>query len=177
MLKQLIRSIDVFKSKRKIIKKAKYLGKNIVINDKVKINSNTYIGNNVGINGLIIRENGEVKIGDNVSIAKGCLILTGNHNYNTGLPYGKENIYKKVKIEDNVWIGQNVTILGGVKIGEGAIIQAGAVVVKDIPALGIAGGNPAKVFKFRLKEEYENLKKEKKINIFTNKKKNIVNPY
>ena len=176
MLKQLIRSIDVFKSKRKIIKKAKYLGKNIVINDKVKINSNTYIGNNVGINGLIIRENGEVKIGNNVSIAKGCLILTGNHNYNTGLPYGKENIYKKVKIEDNVWIGQNVTILGGVTIGEGAIIQAGSVVVWDIPKLALAGGNPAKPFKYRDEDLYKEMKLKNMYHIFKAKKKYIINP-
>lgn len=113
MIKHLIRMIDVFKSKRKILRKAKQLGKNIVINDKVKINNNTYFGNNIGINGLTIREGGEVRIGDNISIAKGCLILTGNHNYNTGLPYGEDNIYKKVEIQDNVWIGQNVTILGG----------------------------------------------------------------
>lgn len=177
MLRKLQRVIDIYKSKKKMIKKARKLGKNIIINDRVKINQNTEIGDNVLLNGLIIRESGNVKIGSNISIAKGCLILTGNHDYRFGLPYSENNIYKDVIIEDNVWIGQNVTILGGVKIGEGAIIQAGAVVVKDIPALGIAGGNPAKVFKLRLKEEYEKLKKENKINIFTNKKKNIVNPY
>ena len=63
------------------------------------------------------------------------------------------------------------------KLEREQLYKAGAVVVKDIPALGMAGGNPAKVFKLRLKEEYEKLKKENKINIFTNKKSNIVNPY
>ncbi len=47
-------------------------------------------------------------------------------------------------------------------IGEGAIIQAGSVVCKDIPPLAIAGGHPAIPFKYRDKEHYENLKKEKK---------------
>ena len=48
------------------------------------------------------------------------------------------------------------------KIGEGAIIQGGAVVHGEIPPLAIAGGNPAKVFKYRNKEHYEQLKKENK---------------
>lgn len=71
-------------------------------------------------------------------------------------------ITKDVVIGDNVWLGINVIILGGVTIGEGAIIQAGAVVVKDIPPLGIAGGNPAQVFKYRDIEHYKKLKREKK---------------
>lgn len=50
----------------------------------------------------------------------------------------------------------------GVTIGEGAIIQAGAVVVSDIPPCAIAGGAPAKVFKYRNKEHYYKLKQEKK---------------
>ena len=175
MLKQLIRAIDIFKSKRKIIKKAKYLGNNIVINDKVQINSNTYIGNNVGINGLTIRESGKVKIGNNISIAKGCLILTGNHNYKTGLPYGDDSIYKNVEIQDNVWIGQNVTILGGVTIGEGAIIQAGSVIVWDIPKLALAGGNPAKPFKYRDEKLYNEMKDKGVYHYFKTKKKYMIN--
>jgi len=65
-------------------------------------------------------------------------------------------------IEDNVWLGHRVIILGGVTIGEGAIIQAGSVVVKDIPKYAIAGGHPAKVFKYRDIKHYNRLKKEKK---------------
>jgi acetyltransferase-like isoleucine patch superfamily enzyme len=55
-----------------------------------------------------------------------------------------------------------VIVLGGVSIGEGAIIQAGSVVVKDIPKYAIAGGHPCKVFKYRDIEHYEKLKKERK---------------
>ena len=65
-------------------------------------------------------------------------------------------------IEDNVWLGQNVTILQGIKIGEGAIIQAGSVVVSDIPSCSIAGGHPAKVFKKRNEEHYYKLKQEER---------------
>ena len=63
-------------------------------------------------------------------------------------------------IEDNVWIGNRVIILPGVTIKEGAIIQAGSVVVGDIEKCGIAGGHPAKVFKYRDIEHYEKLKSE-----------------
>lgn len=177
MLRKLQRVIDIYKSKKKILKKAKKLGRNIIINDRVKINNNTYLGNNILMNGLIIRENGKVVIGNNVSFAKGCLILTGSHDYKSGLPYGQNDIYKDVTIEDNVWIGQNVIILGGVTIGEGAVIQAGSIIVFDIPPLALAGGNPAKPFKYRDKLEYEKLKEENKVNIFTHKKRHIINSY
>ena len=48
-----------------------------------------------------------------------------------------------------IWIGGRVIILPGRKIGKGAIIGVGAVVVKDVPDYAIVGGNPAKVLKFR----------------------------
>lgn len=50
-----------------------------------------------------------------------------------------------VIIEDDVWIGYNATILKGVTIGQGAIIQPGAVVIRDIPAGAIVSGNPAQI--------------------------------
>ncbi len=88
------------------------------------------------------------------------VVLTQSHNWQGELlPYDHTNIQKPVIIGDNVWVGINVTILPGVTIGEGVIIQAGAVVVRDIPALAIAGGNPAAVFKYRDKAHYSELKK------------------
>ena len=91
-------------------------------------------------------------------------MITSNHNYDFGecIPYDGTIIDKDVQIADNVWLGENVTVLGGVTIGEGAIIQAGSVVVSDIPACAIAGGSPARQFKERDKAHYEALKKEKK---------------
>ena len=62
-----------------------------------------------------------------------------------------------------MWIGSRVTIIPGVSIGEGAVIGAGAVVTHDIPPLAVAGGNPAKVIKYRNQEVYEKLKSEKRI--------------
>ncbi|WP_242984146.1 hypothetical protein [Clostridium putrefaciens] len=54
-------------------------------------------------------------------------------------------------------------VLSGITIGEGAIIQAGSVVVKDIPKCSIAGGSPAKVFKYRDIEHYKELKGNGKV--------------
>ena len=56
-------------------------------------------------------------------------------------------------IGNDVWIGQNVTVMPGVHIGDGAIIAANSVVVKDIPPYHIAGGNPCKIIKKRFDDE------------------------
>jgi acetyltransferase-like isoleucine patch superfamily enzyme len=91
-------------------------------------------------------------------------MITQIHNYDYGdkIPYDDTYINKDVLIKDNVWLGSRVVILGGVTIGEGAIIQAGSVVVSDIPDYAIAGGHPAKVFKYRDKEHYNKLKRAEK---------------
>lgn len=56
-------------------------------------------------------------------------------------------------VGNDVWIGQNVTVMPGVNIGDGAIIAANSVVTKDIPAYCIAGGNPCKIIKRRFDDE------------------------
>lgn len=105
-----------------------------------------------------------VRIGNYFHSGKNCHIITHAHNYDCGLfiPYDDKDYNKDVTIGDCVWFGEGVTILGGVSIGEGAIIQAYSTVVSDIPECGIAGGHPAKVFRYRDKEHYEKLKREKK---------------
>jgi acetyltransferase-like isoleucine patch superfamily enzyme len=93
-------------------------------------------------------------------------MINSYHKYDNAdaIPYDtKEKIDKDITIKDNVWIGDRVLILGGVTIGEGVIIQAGAVIVKDIEDFGIAGGNPAKVFKYRDLVHYKKLNNENKI--------------
>ena len=127
------------------------------------LSSNTILGRNPNFNGLVINGCGRVSFGDNFHSGIGCLIITQNHNYlGDAIPYDSTYIVKDVTIGDNVWLGDRVIILGGVTIGEGAIIQAGSVVVKDIPPLAIAGGHPAIPFKYRDKEHYYRLKSEKK---------------
>ena len=74
------------------------------------------------------------------------------------IPYDNTFVHKPVIIGDCVWIGAYVILLPGTKIGDGSIIQAGSVVHGEIPPMAIAGGNPAKVFAWRNKEHYDELK-------------------
>ncbi len=133
------------------------------INHRSSVTINTHIGSNVHFNGLVIQGGGKVFIGNNFHCGNDCLFITSVHNYEgKALPYDDTYIHKDILIEDNVWIGSRVIILGGVNIGEGAIIQAGSVVVWDIPSCAIAGGHPAKVFKYRDIEHYNELKRDNK---------------
>jgi chloramphenicol O-acetyltransferase type B len=138
-------------------------GPGLRVNAPSRVNERTHLGTNVHMNGLRISGRGQTFIGDNFHSGSDCLILTQNHNYEgTALPYDSTYIVRDVIIGDNVWLGDRVIILPGAKIGEGAIIQAGSVVVGEIPRCGIAGGHPAKVFRYRDLEHYEKLKAERR---------------
>lgn len=70
--------------------------------------------------------------------------------------------HKEVKIGNDVWIGAKTMILGGITVGDGAIIGAGAVVTKDVPPYAIIGGVPAKLIRYRFeKNVVEDLLKSK----------------
>ncbi len=86
----------------------------------------------------------EITIGNNVAISENVTIWdTDAHSI-----VGKEDkMTQAISIGNHVWIGNNVTILKGVIIGDGAIIAAGSLVNKSIPARCLAGGVPAKVIK------------------------------
>lgn len=129
-----------------------------------QLSSYTYLGKNCSFNGMKIYGKGKVVVGDNFHSGEDIAIYTTIHNYDNGnaIPYDSTYIHKDVKIGDNVWIGSRVIILGGIKIGEGAIIQAGSVVSQDIPEFAIAGGNPAQIFKYRDIDHYNKLKNQKK---------------
>ena len=133
-------------------------------NFKCIFTKTTEIGSNCHFNGMHISGKGRVVIGNNFHSGKKIRVITTFHNFDRGeaLPYDETSYSKDVIIEDNVWLGESVMILGGVTIGEGAVIQAGSVVCKDVPPLAIAGGHPAVAFKYRDKEHYERLKAEGK---------------
>lgn len=59
-----------------------------------------------------------------------------------------------IVVGDDVWIGFGATILDGVKLGQGSVIAAGAVVTKDVPPYAVVGGVPARVLKYRFDQEY-----------------------
>lgn len=138
-------------------------GRRIIANRRTIAGSNVILGDNVNFNGMKISKGGLVKIGDNFHSGDGCRIIAQHHNYEgDGIPYDNTYINSDITIEDNVWLGHNVTILGNTTIGEGSIIQAGSTVVSSIPKYSIAGGHPAKVFKTRNIEHYEELKQKRK---------------
>ena len=139
-------------------------GENCKANSRCHFTRKTHLGYNCNFNGCTINGNGCVTIGNNFHSGAGLKMITTYHNYDKGeqIPYDGTNIDKDIRIGDQVWIGTDVLILGGVTIGEGAVIQAGSVVVFDIPACAVAGGNPAQVFKIRDEEHYYELKKAQK---------------
>lgn len=110
------------------------------------------IGDNVGISqSCFIQVRGNVKIGSYVIMGPGVSIFSENHNANNTDEYimNQGATRKGVTIEDGVWLGAKCTILDGVTIGRHAIVAAGSVVTKDVPAYGIVGGIPAKLIKNR----------------------------
>ena len=140
----------------------KSFGEGSRVNKFCKFTKNTIIGSNCHFNGMKIYGHGTVKIGNNFHSGKYITIRTSYHNYDAGeaLPYDSTWITRDVTIGENVWIGEGVTILAGVTIGEGAVIQAASCVTSNVPALAIAGGHPAKVFKYRDENHYYRLKEQ-----------------
>ncbi|HJM44385.1 MAG TPA: acyltransferase [Candidatus Poseidoniaceae archaeon] len=150
----------------KIVKKqVGKFGSDFKVNGMCRLNKSVIIKNNVNLNGMNVQGNGQVIIGNNFHSGKEILLITQNHNWKNAkkIPYDDEYILTKITIEDNVWLGSRVTIVGNTTIGEGSIIQAGSVVVNDIPPLSIAGGHPATVFSKRDEGHYNECKKMNKI--------------
>ena len=90
-----------------------------------------------------------IEIGDNVNVSPEVYILTYQHDPQspTFASYGAP-----VVIEDHAWIGVRAILLPGVRIGEGAVVAAGAVVASDVPPYTIVAGVPATVRKERTRE-------------------------
>ncbi|OPY70868.1 MAG: putative acetyltransferase [Syntrophorhabdaceae bacterium PtaU1.Bin034] len=112
------------------------------------------IGSGVSINPYcVIYGHGGLEIGNNVMIATHCVIIPANHRFERlDVPMSLQGMScRGITIEDDVWLGARVTVLDGVTIGRGAVIGAGSVVNRSIPAYAIAAGVPARVRGSRLK--------------------------
>lgn len=129
----------------------------------IRVGDDCYIGPS-----LLISRSG-IEIGDHVTIAWGCTIYDHDshsldyrerrkdiereiNNINRGIDFIYDKDWstvnsKPIIIEDDVWIGMNSIILKGVTIGRGAVVGAGSVVTKDVPAWTVVAGNPAVVVK------------------------------
>lgn len=103
----------------------------------------------------VIGCNERVTIGANVMVAQAVSIRDTDHgSARTDIPMIAQGIVTSpVTIADDVWIGHGATILRGVTVGHGAIVAAGAVVNKDVPAMSIVGGVPARVLRTRATAE------------------------
>lgn len=145
----------------KLAQQAQEVGEDFTVNGASRLSPNSVIGDNVKLNGMEVRGDGYFEIGDNFRSAPGCVVVTRNHNYDHGdaIPYDETYIRKDVIIGNNVWLGVDVNVVPGVKIGEGAIVQAGSTVVDDVPECAIVGGHPAEVISYRDVEHYEEMKR------------------
>lgn len=107
---------------------------------------NIKVGRNVFINACChFQDHGGVELGDGCQIGHNVVFATLNHGM---APEDRSHTYPApIVLKKNVWVGSNSTILSGVTIGENAVVGAGSVVTKDVPANTVVGGVPAKVLK------------------------------
>ena len=104
---------------------------------------NVTVGKNVFINsGCRFQDQGGITIGDGSLIGHNVVLATLNHGMS--LDERHDLFPAPIQIGKNVWLGANVTVLPGVTIGDNAVIAAGAVVTKDVPANTVMAGVPAK---------------------------------
>lgn len=123
---------------------AVHMGQKLMTRGGIEIGDHSVINRDCTLDGR-----GGLQIGSNVSISPEVMILTAEHGVNSPTFDG---VLGKVTIGDYVWIGSRAIILPGVKLGEGAVVAAGAVVRKDVPPYTIVGGVPAKVIGQRNKQ-------------------------
>ena len=132
-----------------------------VLGPGVNVTPYTTIGAGVGFGKDVkIRGDGPVFIGKFSAIAEDTLIYTQVHDYDSSdmIPFGGGFTYPETHIDDYAWIGMRSIILPGAHIGEGAIVQAGSVVMGKVPPCAIVAGNPAKVIGWRDLDHYNKIK-------------------
>jgi len=115
--------------------------------EQISIGNNTFINHNCCI---WAAPHGTISIGDDVLLGPGVNVIASNHGVYAGeLIRLQEGHDAGIVIGNDVWIGANASILAGVRIGDGCVVGAGAVVTKSLPPNMICGGVPAKVLRPR----------------------------
>lgn len=148
------RFIDFFKSYYlRLFMRAK-IGRRVIYYSGVWIfpGRNLVVGDDVDFaKDVLVTTDGGVYIGNRVLIGYRTQILSSNHAVpaKPARIFNAGHVKAPVRIEDDVWIGANCTILPGVAVGEGSIVAAGSVVTRDVPPFTYVGGVPAKVIKER----------------------------
>jgi maltose O-acetyltransferase len=87
---------------------------------------------------------GDVRLGRGVALANRVSLLTSDHDMSNPRGRAGRRVLRPIVVGDGAWLGANVTVLGGVTIGEGAVVAAGALVRADVPPHTLWGGVPAR---------------------------------
>jgi acetyltransferase-like isoleucine patch superfamily enzyme len=98
--------------------------------------------------GVMVAAHELVEIGEHCMLANGCFVTDADHRFDDPdkpVPWQGFTSKGPTRLGDNVWLGANVVVTGGVTIGERAVIGANSVVTKDVPPRTIAAGVPARV--------------------------------
>ncbi|MBV8849262.1 MAG: sugar O-acetyltransferase [Methylobacteriaceae bacterium] len=109
--------------------------------DEIRIGRNVFVNQNCTFYDL-----GGLDIADDVMIGPNVSIITAGHPLEPSQRRAA-TIGRPIAIERNVWIAAGATIIGGVTLGENAVVAAGSVVTKDVPPNTLVGGNPARVIR------------------------------
>ena len=131
----------------------------------VDYGNNIYFGNHCEVKmNCTFLDSGRITIGDHASIAPNVQIYTAYHPCHARDRFGEakahgsfefcKTLAAPVTIGNHVWIGGGVIILPGVTIGDNVVIGAGSVVTKDIPSDSVAYGNPCRVVKKNVPDEF-----------------------
>ena len=112
----------------------------------ISIGASSYVGPN-----SVLFGGGGIEIGEAVLISPGVVITSHQHTFREdGVDIQAQPLeFGRVVIDRDVWIGANATVLPGIRIGQGAVVGAGAVVSRDVPARSVVVGVPARVLRER----------------------------
>lgn len=109
---------------------------------------NIYLGDHVYLNVLCtILDCNEVRLGNHVMVGPAVQIYTAAHDLLAEARNQGWETARPVVVGDNVWLGGGTILLPGVTIGRNAVVGAGAVVTRDVPANTVVAGNPARVIR------------------------------
>lgn len=106
-----------------------------------------YFPSDLVITQNFVKDRGKLYLGDRVSIGPRVTLVLSSHANASMVRGAIQEKKPEIRIDADAWIGAGVIILPSVTIGEGAIVGAGSVVTKDVPAHTVVSGNPARVIK------------------------------